>query len=64
MILQYVGPHDAVLLPLPDGREPIIERGQFTPDLPDVFAESLLEQPTNWRRKPSAKTADAPAGKE
>ena len=43
----YIGPHDGVLLPLPDGREASVDRGGVI-DVPDEFGGRLLEQKTNW----------------
>jgi hypothetical protein len=65
MKVKYIGPHDAVELPLPDGRSVVVEHGAETPELPDDFARSLLKQDTNWetREKPKQKTGGT-AGKE
>jgi len=46
--LIYVGPHEAVEVPLPDGRSPVVENGG-TLETSDEHAASLLEQPSNWQ---------------
>lgn len=60
MRLTYVGPFDSVIVPLPTGGAPEVERGQDI-DIPDSHAERLLEQPSNWQRasKPAAAKAAA-----
>src|SRR5437868_817089 len=54
MELRYIGPHDAVEVPLPDGSQPEVEHGH-PHDFPKEYALLLLEQPTNWEpaTKPS-----------
>jgi len=55
----YVGPSlTGVDLPLPDGRIILVGHGAETPELPDDFAKSLLEQEANW----TAAKAAAPKG--
>lgn len=49
MKLTYVGPFDSVIVPLPTGGQPEVARGHDI-DIPDSFAERLLEQPSNWQR--------------
>lgn len=49
MKLTYVGPHDRVVVPLPNGGAPEVDHGGVI-DIPDSHAERLLEQPTNWQR--------------
>lgn len=62
MKVKYKGPSGTgVHLPLPDGRVVDVEHGGLTPDLPEEFAASLLEQPANW--EPETVKA-APKGKE
>ena len=58
MKLTYVGPLDRVRVPLPTGGAPEVARGEDI-NVPDSYAERLLEQPSNWRRasKPAAKPA-------
>ncbi len=58
MLITYYGRHDAVDLPLPDGRLETVKRGGSV-DVPEVLARSLLEQAANWGPKRSPK-ADAP----
>ncbi|MEW6583475.1 MAG: hypothetical protein AB1416_12025 [Actinomycetota bacterium] len=71
MKVQYVGPHDGVLIPLPDGRELQVERDGII-DVPDELAARLLEQETNWQPAPApartgkakTETPEPPAEKE
>lgn len=61
MKLTYVGRHDAVDVPLPDGREPTVENGgQF--DFPADIAEQLLAQGDEWEQADSTSKKKA-AGK-
>jgi hypothetical protein len=47
--LQYVGPHDAVIVPMPLGGEKLVERnGELSTS--DAHAAGLLEQPANWKK--------------
>ena len=65
MKLIYKGPSDAVVVPLPDGRELECEHGKESPDFPADVARSLLEQKNVWKdaREPDAKPEPAyPAG--
>jgi len=55
--VRYVGPHDAVQVVMPDGREPIVAHGEVL-STSDEHAAALLEQ-TGWQPVKSAK-----AGKE
>jgi hypothetical protein len=59
--VQYVGPHDAVEVELFDGRIEVVIRDDFLKTTVE-HAEALLEQVSNWKRKPKAK-ADKPAAK-
>lgn len=63
MKLTYVGPHDAVRVPLPTGGSPEVERGGDI-DVPDSYAERLLEQPSNWQRAKTKPAAAKAADKE
>ncbi len=58
MKLVYRGPHRGVYVPLPDGREVEVERGEPA-EFPDEIAASLLEQAGNWEqdKPPAAKAA-------
>lgn len=49
--IRYVGPHEAVYLPLPDGREEMVERHHQV-EVPTDLANSLLEQEENWKPAP------------
>lgn len=53
--VRYVGPHDAVLVPMPDGREPVISNGEVL-KTSDEHAASLLEQEGNWELAKPAKS--------
>lgn len=58
MKVRYIGPHDGVYLPLPDGGEALVERdGEL--EVPDELGARLLEQASNW-----AATAPPPADKK
>ena len=46
--LTYVGPYDAVNVPLPDG-ETITLKRFASADFPPDVAAGLLEQPSNWQ---------------
>ena len=46
--VRYVGRHDAVTVPLPDGREPLVVHGD-TVQTNDEHAAELLEQEQNWQ---------------
>ena len=54
--VKYVGPHEAVTVVLPDGREPVVVRGGAL-ETSDDHAKSLLEQATNWEAIPDTKKA-------
>lgn len=60
MKLTYVGPFDAVRVPLPYGGEAECPRGG-TVEVPDSLGASLLEQKTNWTlaKEPAKKGGDA-----
>lgn len=62
--VRYVGPIDAVALPLPSGLVATVERGASV-DVPAGLAERLLEQ-TDWAapasEEKSAKKTTPPAG--
>ena len=65
MQISYVGPHDEVEIPMPDGRMYACARGEEI-DVPADLGHRLLEQPTNWRavrplrrKDPEASPADA-----
>lgn len=49
MKLIYVGPFDAVKVPLPTGGEIEAKHGKEV-NLPDSLAVKLLEQPDNWEK--------------
>lgn len=61
--LVYVGPHEAVEVPMPNGSELLVKHGE-TLDTTGDHAAGLLEQTSNWQpmkaasHKPAAK-ADA-----
>jgi hypothetical protein len=66
MLLRYIGPHDAVEVPLPDGSQPEVEREKTLEVSDREFAERLLEQTSNWELAKPAKekpAKDAPAKK-
>jgi len=63
MKLTYVGPHDGVDVPLPDGSEPTVKHGESR-DFPEEIAASLLEQGDNWNETASEKALDAPPTKK
>jgi hypothetical protein len=46
--VRYIGPFEAVAFAHPDGWEIEVRQNEVTPDLPDAFAKSLLEQASNW----------------
>ena len=54
MKLVYIGPHSAVMVPLPLGGEAECKHGEPM-NLPDSLCEGLLEQPSNWRKAKDAK---------
>ena len=56
MKLRYIGPHDAVEVPLPDGSDFVTVAHGATFDFDDVHGASLLEQPTNWEDAAPAPT--------
>lgn len=65
MKIIYSGPSlTGVILPLPDGREIHVEHEAETPDLPADFAESLLEQESNWIRVKKKAAPKTPAKKK
>lgn len=47
--LIYVGPHDAVDVPLSETEVVTIAQGQESPPLPEPVADGLLEQESNWQ---------------
>lgn len=47
--IEYIGPHEAVDLALPNGGWVQVDRGG-TVEVDDEHAASLLEQKTNWQR--------------
>lgn len=49
MKLKYIGPHDAVEVPLPFGGFITVKNGEVK-DLPDSLSEGLLEQKDNWKK--------------
>lgn len=63
MELIYQGRHDAVDVPLPDGREPTIANGESF-DFPAAIAKQLLAQGDEWAPKKAPKTPADDAGKE
>ena len=64
--MKYVGPHDAVEVPLVDGSYVVVENGG-TGEFPDAVAASLAEQVKNWEpvgeAKPSKSAAKQPESK-
>lgn len=54
MKLVYIGPHEAVTVPLPLGGEVQAKRGEEV-TLPDSLAARLLEQSSNWERAKGVK---------
>ena len=48
MKVSYIGPHQRVTVPLPEGREVDVDHGGVI-DVPDEFGHRLLEQTSNWR---------------
>lgn len=67
MKLRYVGPHEAVRVPLPGGGEATIAHGEVL-DTTDTHGEGLLEQAANWEltpeRSPKDSTSKPATGKE
>lgn len=54
--LQYVGPHGAVIVPMPLGGETTVNWGDtFTTS--EEHAYALLAQPSNWKRTPTKRAA-------
>lgn len=49
MQLRYVGPVDALDVPLPYGGTVTVKRGEEV-KLPNSLAEELLKQKTNWEK--------------
>jgi hypothetical protein len=56
MKVTYVGPHDAVEVPLPDGSVELVEREGKPLSTSDAHAKSLLEQDGNWKPAEPAKS--------
>lgn len=55
MKLKYVGPFEAVRVPLPGGGEATVERGDVL-ETTDTHGKGMLDQPDNWEKvteKPS-----------
>jgi len=69
--MKYVGPHDAVEVPLVDGSYVVVENGK-TGEFDDATAASLAEQVGNWEptggeeksSKSSASKPESKTGKE
>ena len=67
--MKYVGPHDAVEVPLGDGSYVVVENGG-TGEFDDAVAASLAQQTNNWKptgeAKPSksAKQPESKTGEE
>lgn len=64
--MKYVGPHDAVEVPLVDGSFVVVECGK-TGEFEDDVATSLAEQASNWESgaaKPPASKPESKTGKE
>jgi hypothetical protein len=59
MLLRYIGPHDAVEVPLPDGSQPEVKRDEALQVSDREFAERLLEQVSNWELAKPAKEKKA-----
>jgi hypothetical protein len=60
--VRYVGSHDAVDVPMPDGRMEVVKfRGHL--ETTAAHAKQLLEQEENWREvePPAPKKDEAPA---
>jgi hypothetical protein len=49
MKLIYIGPHDAVTVPLPYGGAVEVKHGESA-NLPNSLAEKLLIQEDNWKK--------------
>ena len=45
--VKYIGPHDAVDVPLPNGTEATVKHGEAL-ETTGEHAAGLLEQPSNW----------------
>ncbi len=61
MKLEYIGPFDEVLVPLPNGGEAYVANGAHF-DTDKEHGEALLEQPSNWKLvepKKAAKDSDS-----
>ena len=50
MKLEYVGIHPEVRVPLTMGGEVIVKKYK-TANFPDSLGRSLLQQPSNWKKK-------------
>ena len=61
--LKYVGPHDAVEVPLVDGSTVVVEKNEVG-EFDDALAASLAEQSNNWEAADGAKTAKPEAPKK
>jgi hypothetical protein len=64
--LKYVGPLDAVEVPLVDGSWVVVENGKVG-EFEDAVAASLAEQINNWQpeaSKPAAAKPETKTGKE
>lgn len=53
--IRYIGPHDAVSIPLGDGSERVVENNHQI-ELDDDLAKSLLDQKDNWERVADTKS--------
>ena len=61
--LKYVGPHDAVEVPLVDGSTVVVERDKIG-EFEDAVAASLVEQVNNWETADGVKPAKSDAPKK
>lgn len=54
--VRYIGPHDGVEVPMPNGTLSTVMHGELL-ETDGEHAAGLLEQPTNWQaaKKPAAK---------
>lgn len=55
--MKYVGPLDAVIVPLPNGTEVVVENGHQVEIEDAAFAKALLEQKENWQAVSSSSSS-------
>lgn len=63
MLIQYVGPHKAVDVPLPGNKWATVARGESI-EVDDAHGKALLQQKENWEAKAAAKKSEPAAEKK